>query len=777
MKSRETYRLTGLVQGVGFRPTLWRTAKRLHLTGFVFNDAGGVIAVVEGDAEQLALFSETLRRDVTREAPLARIDGIERVKVEAPRGDTDFVITESRAGRARTLVTPDAATCPACTREIFDPRNRRYRYAFTNCTHCGPRFTITRRIPYDRQTTSMAGFTMCPACRREYDDPADRRFHAQPNACPRCGPKLTLTDAEGRPLPGDPITETLRFIRAGKIVAVKGLGGFHLVCDAGNETAVATLRRRKGRSEKALAVMCANAASVRRLAHLSDAGLTALTSPAHPIVLAPKTDACRHLLAPSVAPRYAEIGLMLPYTPVHLLLFFEAAGRPAGGLADTFYPDVFVMTSANPAGDPLVTDNREAYERLSGIADAFLLHDRPIVARCDDSVERDAAGVVRTVRRARGLTPLSLPIFQGPDVVAWGAFLKNTACISRGTEAFLTEHIGDTDTPATCAALRSSVAHFLRLLDVTPEAHACDRHPDFFAAREAARRASEKGLPLITVQHHHAHIAAVAGEYGLTHRDVWGLAMDGTGLGEDGVAWGGELLHVFPDGTFERVGHLKEIALPGGDRAVREPRRMGAVMCLEALRGDVIETLWPAFRGQPIRALITNPRLSGRTTSLGRLFDAAAAILGLVETVRDDAYAAVMLESAGFNREGHVVGDAWRIEGGILDFTPLFSHLIRGRLSPTFDARQTAADFEATVAAGLTHWAASLIPDPTVPVCLAGGVFLNRTLSRDVPTLLARRGFTCYLPQKLPPGDGAVSFGQIVVTRQRLMNQGGLPCV
>lgn len=777
MKSRETYRLTGLVQGVGFRPTLWRTAKRLHLTGHVYNDAKGVTAVIEGDTDELALFPEALRRDIARDAPLARLDAVERVRVEPPRGDTDFVITESRTGRAQTLVTPDAAVCPACTREIFDPGNRRYRYAFTNCTHCGPRFTITRRIPYDRQNTSMAGFMMCPDCRREYEDPADRRFHAQPNACPKCGPKLTLTDADSRPIPGDPIAETLRLIRAGKIVAVKGLGGFHLVCDAGNEEAVRTLRRRKGRSEKAFAVMCANAASARMLATFSDAGLTALTSPAHPIVLAPRSDSCRRFIAPSIAPRYAEIGLMLPYTPLHLLLFFEAAGRPAGGLADAAYPDVFVMTSANPAGDPLVTDNREACERLTGIADAFLLHNRPIVARCDDSVVRDMAGTVRTVRRARGLTPLSLPIPEGPDVVAWGPFLKNTACVTRGTEAFLTEHIGDTDTPATCSALRTSVAHFLRLLDVTPEAHACDRHPDFFAAREAARQASAKGLPLMTVQHHHAHIAAVAGEYGLTRRDVWGLAMDGTGLGEDGAAWGGELLHVYPDGTFDRVGHLKAVPLPGGDQAVREPRRMGAVMCLAAGRGDAVETLWPAFRGQPIRELITNPRLSGRTTSLGRLFDAASAILGLVETVRDDAYAAVMLESAGFHREGRVLPEAWHIAGGILDFTPLFARLIDRRLASNFNAHQTAADFEVTVAAGLAHWAASLIPDPAAPVCLAGGVFLNRTLARDVPTRLARLGFTCYLPQKLPPGDGAVSFGEALVARQRLLNPGGPLCV
>ncbi len=771
MRIRETFRIRGLVQGVGFRPTVWHTAKRLALTGIVFNDAEGVITTVEGDETAVHSFEAELRGDVAKRAPLARIDAVESLGTEAPQGDADFVITESRAGLARTMVTPDAATCPACMKDIFTATSRRYRYAFTNCTHCGPRFTITRHIPYDRAQTSMSTFPLCPACRKEYENPADRRFHAQPNACPACGPRLFLTDPQGRELSGDPIAETLRVLRAGGIAAVKGLGGFHLVCDAASERAVVELRRRKNRSEKAFAVMCANVAAAQTLARFSEAGLASLASPARPIVLAPKTPECASRVAPSVAPLYAEIGLMLPYTPVHLLLFFEALGRPEEGIPKTACGPVFVMTSANPGGEPLVIDNDEALRRLAGIADVFLMNNRPIVARCDDSVVRDMAGVVRCVRRARGFTPLAIAISDGPDVLAWGPCLKTTACVTRGKEAFLTEHIGDTDNAAACDALVASADHFLDILEVTPKAVVCDAHPDFFSTHEAERTARSRAISLFSVQHHHAHIAAVAGEHGLAGEAVWGLAMDGTGLGDDGAAWGGELLHVFPDGTFHRVGHLKEMPLPGFDKAAREPRRMGAAMCLAAGREDVIETLWPAFRGLPIREVIRSPRLSGRTTSLGRLFDAASAVLGLVEVMKDEAYAALRLESAAFGRSGHVIDGAWAVDGGVIDFAPLFAHLIRERLSAHFDVCQCAADFQATVACGLALWAHGLITNDA-PVCLAGGSFLNRTLAQQIPSQLAALGHAAYLPEALPPGDGAVSFGEALVARARMIHQG-----
>lgn len=767
MRRREVFRIRGLVQGVGFRPTVWHTARRLHLAGAVCNDAQGVLVDVEGEAAAVLAFAAALRRDIAENAPLARIDEVTSLGLRPLTHQTDFVITPSRQGPARTMVTPDAATCPDCTREIFDIHNRRYRYAFTNCTHCGPRFTITRHIPYDRAQTSMASFPMCPDCRAEYEDPSNRRFHAQPNACPKCGPQLRLTDEAGRPMDGDPIARTQSLLRAGKIVAVKGLGGFHLACDARSEAAVLRLRQRKGRSEKALAVMVGNVSSAQRLGRFSEAGLAALAGVARPIVLVEKTADCDRLVAPSVAPLYAEIGLMLPYTPVHLLLFFEAAGRPAEGLPEAPQDLMLVMTSANPSGEPLVTENDEALKRLAGVADAFLLHDRAIVARCDDSVVRDMAGTVRCVRRARGLTPLPLPIAAGPCLLARGPHQKTTACITRGTEAFLTEHIGDTDNVAACEALEHSVAHFLDILEVRPEAVVCDAHPDFPSTRLAEKTARRHHLPLVRVQHHHAHVAAVAGEWSLSG-PVWGLAMDGTGWGEDGTAWGGELLLVKPDGTFERRGHLTARPLPGGDRAAREPWRMGAVMCLAAHRPDAVERFWPDKSRLPILELITRPRLCVRTSSLGRLFDAASAVCGLTEVVQDEAYAAVRLESAGCGRTGRRLENAWRIEDGVLDFAPLFAQLIDRRLGRAWDPRQSAADFEATVAAGLLAWAAQCMNRSTLPVCLAGGAWLNRTLSRCVVEGFKAQGRRAYLPEKLPPGDGAVSYGEALVARARL---------
>lgn len=783
MRVRESHRIRGLVQGVGFRPTVWRTARRLGLGGCVWNDAEGVVAVVEGEESAVAAFPEALRGDVAREAPLARIDEFFSLGLSAPEGTEDFTIAESRDGVAHTMVTPDAATCPECMRDMFDPENRRWRYAFTNCTHCGPRFTITLSIPYDRAQTAMRDFAMCRECQAEYDDPADRRFHAQPNACPVCGPQLLATNAAGGLLPGDPVRAALEEILAGRIVAVKGLGGFHLVCDAGNEEAVARLRARKGRSEKALAVMVANESSARRVTRLSPAGLRALRSVARPIVLAPRAKGIVEAaeaakdgeplirIAPSVAPGFTELGVMIPYAPVQLLLFHEFLGRPAGGIPDAPVPLALVMTSANPGGEPLVTDNVEALRRLGGIADAFLMNNRDIVARCDDSVVRDFGDCVRMVRRARGFTPLALPVPEGPDVIAFGPLMKNTATVTRGAEAFLTEHIGDVENESTERALIHSTNHFLDILEVEPEAVACDLHPDFPTTRLAEMFAMRRGIPLERVQHHHAHVAAVQWERGLSDRTVWGIALDGVGLGADGAAWGGELLLVHPDGEFERRGHLAELALPGMDRAAREPRRMGAAAAVAAGRGDAIERLWPAFEGQPIRELIASPRLSGRTTSLGRLFDAAAAVLGLVEVMRDEAHAATMLESAGSGFEGRVVPGGWRIEGRegeILSFAPLMAHLIDARLSEGFCAGRCAADFEATVTQGIALWADGLMGGSKDPVCLAGGCFLNRMLATRIPQILAERGRRALLPEALPPGDGAVSFGEAAVLRARL---------
>lgn len=778
MRVRESFRIRGLVQGVGFRPTLWKCAHRLQLAGEVYNDADGVVATVEGEEALVASFPGELRLDVGRDAPLARIDEIVSLGFEAPRGEAEFRITESRGGRAHTMVTPDAATCPACTAELFDRTNRRYRYAFINCTHCGPRHTITRSIPYDRPKTSMSVFPMCPACLAEYQNPEDRRFHAQPNACPVCGPALMLTDAGRQVIAGDPVETALRLIRAGKILAIKGLGGFHLVCDAKNPAAVAALRQRKERSEKALAVMVANAGQAQKLIHLSAKGLEALQSTARPIVLAPKTPPGENSLAQGVAAGYAELGIMLPYTPLHELLFFEAAGRPEGvrTLDELSTNLVLVMTSANPAGEPLVTQNDEAYARLGTIADAFLLHNREIVIRCDDSVVRDFGDAVRTVRRARGYTPLAMPFpYEAEPLVGLGPYLKNTVCVTRGKEAFVSEHIGDTDNEPTVRELEKTLAHFVEILEVQPKAVACDAHPDFPSTRIAESLAHEKALSLLTVQHHHAHTAAVAGECALSY-PLWGLSLDGVGLGSDGTSWGGELLWLEENGTFERVSHLETMALPGFDKAAREPRRMGAVLAVMAGRSDAIETLWPSFKGQPIRAVIASPRLSGRTSSMGRLFDAASAVCGLSETVHDEAYAAMRLESEAAQFEGHVLKEAWKIlPGGELSLRTLFARLIDRRLAGKEPAGALAADFEATLVAALLAWVMHHVKEKAGgerhPVALSGGCFLNRVLSRGILGGLRAQGLHAALPEKLPPGDGAVSYGQVLVAAQRLRSQ------
>lgn len=778
-KLLRTYRITGLVQGVGFRPTLWHTARSLGLAGTVNNDASGVTAVVEGEEAVLALFPDTLRRDIARDAPLARIDSIDLVDESPAQGLTDFRITESREGAAHTMVTPDAATCRACAADMFDPKNRRWRYAFTNCTHCGPRFTITRRIPYDRRQTSMAHFVMCPACQREYEDPSDRRFHAQPNACPVCGPQLKLLDREGKAVVcDDPIAATLKALREGKIVAIKGLGGFHLACDACSKEAVALLRERKTRRDKPFALMTANLATARQWAQVREVEAHELQLPSHPIVLMKKT-ASVDAAMPLVAPGLSEIGIMLAYTPVHLLLFHEAAGRPQGleWLDHDVVPLTLVMTSANPRGEPLVTDNDQAVAKLGAIADLFLVHNRDIVCRCDDSVVRVIVDTPRIVRRARGFTPLAVKThFDATGIVALGASLKVTAAVGRGNEVFVTEHVGDTENPAVCAALKESVAHFLDILEVKPRAIACDLHPDFFTTRLAHEMSEELQLPLITVQHHHAHAAAVAAEYGIDGPYA-GLTLDGVGLGLENDIWGCELLSC-SGAAMQRLGHLAPMALPGGDKAAREPWRMGASLLSFIGRDDLIGRFWPRYAKLPMAALIHNAHLTRTTSSAGRLFDGVAALLGLCETVQDEAYAAMLLESTAerFSGPYPLLEGGWTVaEDGVLRVDGLIAAIV-DRMAASREAapdvleaarNESAALFHGTLSAALADWVARLVPAGT-PVCMAGGTFLNRYLASDLPRRLEKMGFSVHLPKQLPPGDGAVSFGQCAVAARRL---------
>lgn len=756
-KIRLRLRVTGLVQGVGFRPTVYRLALERRLSGFVFNDAAGVGIELEGEAGAVRGFSAALRDS---SPPLARIDTL--TETELPLiGDTDFRIRESRVGRVTTAITPDAATCEACALDMFTPGNRRYRYAFTNCTHCGPRFTITRHLPYDRPETSMAPFRMCPACETEYRDPLDRRFHAQPNACPDCGPQLALLSSEGAPLAcGDVIEETLKLIRAGKIVALKGLGGFHLVCDAENANAVETLRKRKRRYEKPLALMIANLPSARRFAEISEIEAAALLGRERPIVLVRKAPGTEAML-PGIASGLSDIGLMLPYTPLHLLLFHEAAGRPAGidWLKNASVPLSLVMTSANPSGDPIMTGNAEAVKRLSAIADFFLVHDREILTRCDDSVVRAIGGSPRMVRRARGYTPEAVKLaFASDPVLATGPGLKSTACLTRGPEAFLSQHVGDLGSAATYRALEEAVRHLGRMLEIEPALVAHDLHPDFFSTRLALRLAEEKGIPRYAVQHHRAHIAAVMAERGLSGR-VRGLALDGVGLGTDGKAWGGELL-TLSDTGFTRDAHLLPLPLPGGDRAAKEPWRMAASALWIAGRGDEIEKRFADIPGaRSIAALIANPRLTGTTTAMGRWFDAASALLGLCAHQQDEATAAMRLEAASGRLPAKLSGRPWEIApDGTLSLLPLLME-IADRPKDGAARSQAAADFHEGVAQALAHWILET-GGGDVPLCLAGGCFLNRRLTERLMELLNARGITPLMGARVPPGDGGVALGE-----------------
>lgn len=753
-------RVRGVVQGVGFRPHVWRLAQAEALDGWVRNDAEGVEILLQGPAPAIETFAARLRAEAP---PRARIDTID-TRDEAPGTlQHGFAILASECGTAHTMIGADSATCPDCLGEMFDPRSRRWRYAFTNCTHCGPRYTITRAVPYDRARTSMAGFALCPECAREYGDPGDRRFHAEPIACPDCGPQLRWLDATGHDLqPDDPLAAAVAALRDGAIVAIKGLGGFHLVCEARNTAAVARLRLRKQREAKPFALMLANLRSIAALAHVDDASRALLQSPARPIVLLPRRPETDF---PGIADGMQHLGVMLPYAPLHYLLFHEYAGRPEGAAwIDAFDSPALVMTSANPGGEPLVSGNEEAVARLGGIADALLVHDRDIVVRCDDSVVQCSGNRVRSVRRARGYAPDAIALgSEGAPVLALGAHLKNTVCVTRGGEAFVSQHIGTLDNAATIAALEETTSHLLRLLQVVPTVVAHDLHPDFASTRLAQVLAERHDVPSLAVQHHHAHIAAVAAEHHHT-RPLLGLALDGVGLGADGTAWGGELLRV--DGAdFKRLGHLRPLALPGGDRAAREPWRMAAAALAAMGRGTTIAARFPAQDAAPAlqRWLLGKAGIAG-TSSLGRWFDAAAALLGLCEVMDFEAQAAMRLEAAA---AAHGPADAWpdgyAIDQGTLDLLPALA-----RLADAHDAGEAAARFHATLALALSDWtlrAASAEHLDTV--ALGGGCLLNALLGDALRTHLRSGGLQVLEPRALPPGDGAISLGQAWIARLR----------
>ncbi len=751
--SGKVLRIRGLVQGVGFRPYVWRLANELGLVGWVRNDGAGVTVAVDG--AKVPEFIERLPKEAPR---LARIDAVEAEPADVA-GDC-FAIRDSLAGDVRTAIGPDAAICPDCIVDLCDPAGRRWRYAFTTCTHCGPRYTVSRRIPYDRAQTSLAAFPLCPACEAEYTAPADRRFHAETTCCPACGPRLRLLDATGEALAGDPLAATLSLLRAGRIVALKGLGGFHLACDARNTAAVAELRRRKQREEKPFAVMALNAASLRDHARIGAAEERLLDGVAAPVVLCPK--GAREL--PGLAPGLAWVGAMLPATPLHLLLWHEAAGRPAGSAWRAAANELLlVMTSANPHGEPLVIGNDEAQLRLAGIADAFLVHDRDIVVRCDDSVVRAGPAFIR---RARGHVPVPIPLAaDGPTVLALGGYLKNTVCVLKGREAFLSQHIGGLDNAAAIGFLEETVAHLLTILDVQPDLIAHDLHPDFASTRLAQEMAEKLGIPAFGVGHHHAHIAAICAEHGV-NEPLAGLAIDGVGLGPDGGLWGGELLRV--DGAkCDRLSRLRPLRLPGGDRAAREPWRM-AVAALHGagLGGAVAGWLnkhYPERDAGPLLAMLAQDLRCPPTSSLGRWFDAAAGLLGLRAESRYEGQAAMELEGLAAARGPELaLPGGYAIRDGELDFSPLLPILLE-----CADPGLGAALFHATVAAGLAEWALVAVDrEKEAKMAVGGGCAMNAVLMSALRRYLDEAGVTLLEARQAPPNDGGLALGQGWVARR-----------
>lgn len=758
-------RVKGIVQGVGFRPFVWRLAQQLGLYGWVRNDAQGVEILAQGSRVRLAELQQRLHLEAP---PLARVDSVQAQDLAA-EPFTAFSIIASQSGQAATAIGPDTAVCAACLDELFDPSNRRYRHAFITCTHCGPRYTVTRALPYDRPQTSMAAFQLCLVCSTEYTTPADRRFHAETTCCPQCGPRLILSDAQGLLLAGDPINHSLQLLQAGQIVAIKGLGGFHLACDARNPEVVARLRLRKNREVKPFAVMLANTTSAARHAQVSAAERTLLESRERPIVLLRTQAGCDTTL-PGVAPGLLRLGVMLPATPIHFLLFHEAAGRPDGtAWLEQPHALVLVMTSANPGGEPIVRDTAEAQTRLAGIADAFLDHDRDVKARCDDSVLQVAAGAAQFIRRSRGYAPAAICLPQsGPSVLAFGSHLKNTVCVTRGHDAFLSPHIGSLDNAASCHFQDETVQRLCDLLDVKPQLVAHDQHPDDYSTRAATAYAQRHNLPTVAVQHHHAHIAAVCAEHDWKG-PLLGLALDGFGLGRDGTAWGGELLWV--DGAqCTRLGHLRPLPMPGGDRCAREPWRMASAVLHELGRNAEIAQTFQDPAASTVAAMLMRQFNSPRTSSLGRVFDAAAGLLGLSHIMAYEAQAASLLEQAATM---HIEAHGWPapMPGGyaISDDGRLNLLPVLGAMIDADDASQAAAVFHATLVAALTDWVLQVVKTTCLTtLAWGGGCFLNTLLASQLRQNLQHKGITVLVPQLTAPGDASIALGQAWVALHSL---------
>jgi hydrogenase maturation protein HypF len=761
---RRRFDVRGLVQGVGFRPFVYVTASELALSGLVANDASGVVVEVEGPPAAVDVFADRLRSDAP---PLAVIESITSTDL-ATGGGTDFVIDGSRHGAGRrTLASPDVAICDACLRELTDPTDRRYRHPFITCTNCGPRFTIITDLPYDRPATTMGRFPMCAQCTEEYENPTDRRFHAQPIACPDCGPRLEFLDVDGSVL-GDADSLALARYRlsAGAILAVKGIGGYHLVCDAENDDAVAELRRRKQRGNKPFAVMVADVAAAADIVEMASAERDLLTDPRRPIVLLRRRSDSTMAVAPRVAPDTAELGVLLPYTGLHVLLFGLAGDAPG--------PRVLVMTSGNRGGEPIVTDDEVAVTRLGPLVDGWLRHDRRIHVPCDDSVARVVEGAELPIRRSRGYAPMPIALpFDVPPTLAVGADLKNTCAVADGRHLWLSQHIGDMDDIATVDAFGAAEQHLELLTGVKPANLVSDDHPGYRSTGWAV--AHTAGRPLTSVQHHHAHVAAVMGEHGLDGSSpVIGFAFDGTGYGPGSTIWGGEVLVADYKG-FQRVGHLAHVALAGGDVSVERPYRMA----LSHLRSAAIE--WapdlPPVRACPDdeRAVLDHQLRTGfgcvPTSSMGRLFDAVASLTGVRHLSDYEAEAAMVLESvaAGAPGAGDYCFGLVDAAGGVVEIepAPVLTAIVRDHRADV-PVGQISAQFHTAVADVIVRLASRVRETtrerPTLnTVALGGGVFQNARLLSESMRGLRAAGFDVLVPRRLPPNDGGIALGQVLV--------------
>jgi len=790
-KSAVHIHITGVVQGVGFRPFVYGLARRLGLTGWVKNTSAGVEIEAAGPHEDVDIFVDSLQVEAP---PLARIDEVQ-VQECAYNGFTDFTIIASQPiPDAFQPISPDVSVCQDCLQELFNPNDRRYRYPFINCTNCGPRYTIITDIPYDRPNTTMAGFEMCPQCAAEYGDPNDRRFHAQPTACPECGPSVWLEPSTEEATSGEPVLArqeaalraVRRMLQEGKTVAIKGLGGFHLACDATNPQAVARLRNRKLRVDKPFALMMPDVETIATHCYLDERERKLLESSERPIVVLQRRP--ESTIASGVAPRQNTLGVMLPYTPLHYLLFSpeDASEQPPA--------KVLVMTSGNLSEEPIAIDNQEARQRLSRLADAFLMHNRPIFTRCDDSVvrlqqlyrsteEKDDTSIAVPLRRSRGYAPYPVRLaWEAPPALAVGPELKNTFAFTRGRYAFLSHHIGDMENYETLQSFESGVDHFERLFRVQPQLLAYDLHPNYLASRYAQQRAERSQLPAVGVQHHHAHIAACMAENGiLEDQQVIGVAFDGTGYGSDGAIWGGEfLLASYRD--FQRAAHLAYVPLPGGDAAVRKPARTAlAYLWKTGLSWDVdlpsVAALSPEERAVLLNQLQQDIN-APLTSSMGRLFDAVSSLAGVCQQINYEAQAAVELEALVDPHERHaypfdlqkVSGESSQHESIHIDSAALIWMLV-GDIYAGVQPQTIAARFHNGVAQMVLEVCRKLRAQSGLNVvALSGGVWQNVTLLAKTLARLENEGFHVLTHHKVPANDGGLALGQAAVAHWKQGN-------